>query len=378
MVIILCYRTNGSMVLDMINTNDEFFYSAPGRVCFFGEHQDHLKLTVIPSAIDLRTTISLRMNNQDTIRIKSLALDKSHEFTLTNNLQLGNNEFDYIRAILMVLYQDKIVDKIPGYDLQISSTVPIGSGLSSSAALLVAWLIALNDQLDLNLSNKEIADYAFKAENQILKINCGIMDQYSSAIGGIFSLDCDGPPYHIISFDPDFKSLVIGDSQVKRAANKPLTLLKEQIDSGLAKINRQESFSLKTMTVENLDSYKQQITHDEYKRLFGVLKIRDITKQAASELAKTKNQNLELLGNLLTKQHHMLSKNLQVSIEKLDVLVNESIQAGALGAKLTGAGLGGCMVAFAPGKELDVAKAIEKAGGKATICEIDFDGAKKD
>ncbi|MHA1211794.1 MAG: GHMP kinase, partial [Candidatus Heimdallarchaeota archaeon] len=123
---------------------------------------------------------------------------------------------------------------------------------------------------------------------------------------------------------------------------------------------------------------KQQITHDEYKRLFGVLKIRDITKQAATELAKTKNQNLELLGDLLTQQHHMLSKNLQVSIEKLDVLVNESIQAGALGAKLTGAGLGGCIVAFAPGKELEVAKAIEKAGGKATICEIDFDGAKKD
>ena len=108
-----------------------------------------------------------------------------------------------------------------------------------------------------------------------------------------------------------------------------------------------------------------------------MLKIRDATKQAALELAKVNNQDLELLGKLLTDQHKMLRDNLQVSIEKLDVLVSASIKAGALGAKLTGAGLGGCIVAFAPGKEFEVAKAIETKGGKATICKIDFDGAKK-
>ncbi|HUT80968.1 MAG TPA: galactokinase family protein [Candidatus Bathyarchaeia archaeon] len=354
-------------------------YSAPGRVCLYGEHQDYLKLVVIPAAINLRTKISLRENNFKKIRIQSFELNKSDEFSLDRNLTLANNEFDYLRAIILALYGEGYTEDLPGYDIQISSEVPIGSGLSSSAALLVSWLTALDDQLGMGLTKMEIADLTFKAENQILKINCGIMDQYSSAIGGIFSLDCDGPPYTLKSFTSEFDSLVIGDSLVRRSANEPLTILKNRINEGMKKLDAKSDFNLKTITQEDLLSFRKLLTKDEYKRLFGVIKIRDLTDRASKELAKVRrNQDLNLLGTLLTEQQKMLNENLLVSIEKLNRLVNESIKAGALGAKLTGAGLGGCIVALAPGKEKEVAIAIEKAGGKATICSIDYEGSKKE
>ncbi|MBN1329790.1 MAG: hypothetical protein JXA54_09980 [Candidatus Heimdallarchaeota archaeon] len=363
----------------MNKDNDYHIYSAPGRVCLYGEHQDYLRLAVIPAAINLRTKIFLKENKLRKIRIQSCELKTSDEFSLDKNLSLANNEFDYLRAIILTLYDEGYTDDLPGYDIHISSDVPIGSGLSSSAALLVSWLTALDDQLGMGLSKMEIADLAFKAENHILKINCGIMDQYSSAIGGIFSLDCDGPPYNLKSFTSKFDDLVIGDSLIRRSANEPLTILKNLINEGMRKLKAKTDYNLKIITQDDLLAVRKLLTKDEYKRLFGVIRIRDLTERASKELAKVrKNQDLNLLGSLLTEQQKMLNENLQVSIEKLNRLVNESIKAGALGAKLTGAGLGGCMVALAPRKEEEVVKAIEKAGGKATICSIDYEGSKKE
>lgn len=351
-------------------------YSAPGRVCLYGEHQDYLKLTVIPAAINLRTKLQIKKNFSETIKVGSQQLSLKDEFSTMKTLQMSNNEFDYLRAIILTLYKKKIVDYIPGFDVKISSEIPIGSGLSSSAALLVSWLTALNDQLNLSLSKTEIADLCYIAENQIMGINCGIMDQFSSSLGGVFSLDCNGPPYEIIPYNTSIQNLVIGDTKMHRAANEPLTQLKIQLFSGLNKIQRQESHNLRNLTLNELKNMKEKLTKSEYVKLHGVIKIRDITQEAINELSKNK-QNLELLGNLLTQQQTILNENLGVSIPKLDKLVKASIDVGALGGKLTGAGLGGCIVALAPGNEESVAKAIEKAGGKAFICNIDYSGGTR-
>ncbi|NHJ85199.1 MAG: hypothetical protein FK734_07040 [Asgard group archaeon] len=352
-------------------------YRAPGRVCLYGEHQDYLKLVVIPAAITLHTRLGVKKNSSEIVKIYSNELMKSDEFKITSDLTIGNNEFDYLRAIILTLQNEGLLKEKVGFDVEIESEVPIGSGLSSSAALLVAWLTALNDQLNLELDKIEIANLCFIAENKILGINCGIMDQYSSSLGGIFSLDCNGPPYNIEPFTTDINSVVIGDSCIRRSANEPLTILKSQIMSGFEKIKEQGNFSLKTFETNTLTEFRDLITEDEYRRLLGVLTIRHITERAAIELAKKESHDLNCLGSLLTKQQTMLRDYLGVSIPELDNLVEVSLNAGALGAKLTGAGLGGCIVALAPGKEEAVAEAINNAGGKATICKIDFDGAKK-
>ncbi|NHJ32063.1 MAG: hypothetical protein FK732_04300 [Asgard group archaeon] len=358
--------------------NKKRSYSAPGRVCLYGEHQDYLKLTVIPAAINLRTIIDVERSNTNEIKIKSHDLKKTDVIKVNDEITLAKNEFDYIRAIIMVLFNEGIIKEIPGFNLTISSLIPIGSGLSSSAAILVAWLTALNDLLKLKLNKTEIADLCFKAENNILGINCGIMDQYSSSLGGIFSLDCDGPPYKIHQFTTELDGLVIGDSCVRRSANEPLTLLKSQITTGFEKIQEQGDFNLKNLDSNSLTEFRDFITEDEFRRLFGVITIRNITERSSIELTKSENQDIECLGTLLTKQQTMLRDYLGVSIPELDNLVDVSLKSGALGAKLTGAGLGGCIIALAPGKEEEVAKAINNAGGKAAICKIDYDGARKE
>jgi galactokinase len=300
------------------------------------------------------------------------------EFSTDSEIPLIGNDYDYLRAIIKVLKKEDLVAEIPGFKVEISSKVPIGSGLSSSAALLVAWLTALNDQLTLNLSSEDIANLSFKAENTILGINCGIMDQYASSLGGIFSLDCDGPPYHIIKHEKVLSGLVIGDSLVRRSANEPLTVMKNQIFSGYDKVSRKTNCTFKELSLAQLEGMTSLLTKIEYQRLVGVVKIREYTTQASLELSKQKNHDLVLLGDLLTKQHNALRDELEVSIPKLDQLVDVSIQAGALGAKLSGAGFGGCIIAYAPNNEKEVAKAIEKAGGKAIICKIDSQGGKID
>ena len=353
-------------------------YSAPGRICLYGEHQDYLKLTVIPAAINLRTTITVEKNDTNEIKVESLDLELVDSFKITEDISLVKNEFDYIRAIIMVLFKEGLVKEIPGFNVRISSQVPIGSGLSSSAAILVSWLTALNDQLKLKLNRTEIADLCFIAENKILGINCGIMDQYSSSLGGIFSLDCDGPPHKIQRFTTNLDGLVIGDSCVRRSANEPLTLLRNQITSGFEKIQKQGDFKLRSLASDTLTEFRDIITEEEYRRLLGVITIRNITERSSIELSKSSNQDIECLGLLLTKQQTMLRDYLGVSIPELNNLVDVSLKSGALGAKLTGAGLGGCIIALAPGREEEVAHAINNAGGKATICKIDYEGAKKE
>ncbi len=362
-----------------MSKSSEFqYYSAPGRVCFYGEHQDYLKLKVVPAAINLRTLIGIKDNDLKRIRVKSQDTASSDDFSISKKISLVKNEFDYLRAIIISLQKEDLVENLTGLDVTISSSLPIGSGLSSSAALLVAWTTALNDRFQLNLNKEEIALLSFKAENNILGVNCGIMDQYSSSLGGIIGLDCDGPPYKITKHSTAFSSLVLGDSCVRRSANEPLTILKNQLYSGIKNLQKVVPFNLKEITFEELTRLKSTLTPNEQKRLHGAIVIRDITKEAQRNLSKKSNLNLPLLGELLTKQHDALRDLLEVSIPILDNMVNASIKAGALGAKLTGAGFGGCIVALAPGKEKEVAAAIEHSGGKAIICQVDSEGGRKE
>lgn len=344
----------------------------------YGEHQDYLKLIVVPAAINLRTKIGLKLNQSNTIKVKSLELKTEDKFEINQKIFLKNNEYDYLRAIIIVLTKEGIVERIPGLDVEILSKVPIGSGLSSSAALLVAWLTALNEEFNLSLDKQEIADVCFKAENQILGINCGIMDQYASSLGGIFSLNCDGPPYEIQKYQTVFPKIVIGDSLVRRAANEPLTFLKNQLYEGIKRIQENKKNVLKILSLDELQKCKGILPVQENMRLYGAIIIRDITIKACQELLKKKNHDHVLLGNLLTEQQRALRDYLEVSTPELDKLIKVSLENGALGAKLTGAGFGGCMIAYAPDKEKEVAEAINRAGGRAIICKVDPLGGKRE
>ncbi|MEA2070560.1 MAG: galactokinase family protein [Asgard group archaeon] len=353
-------------------------YSAPGRVCLYGEHQDYLGLEVIPSAINLRTFFRLKKRQDDKIIIHSENLDITDSFNMKSGLPYSSKPLDYLRAVINVLFKKEIIQKKHGFNVRISSEIPIGSGLSSSAALLISWLIALNHEFSLSLSSQKIAQLAYYAEHDELGINCGIMDQYASALGGIFSLLCNKPPYTIKRFEANFDPLIIADSSIQRQANKPLTILKQQLFQGITIMQEHKLPPLSKVSIDDLDTIQKYLPTQIYKRLKGAIKIRDITKQAHKHLSKSGEKSRKLLGELLTKQHTILRDYLEVSIQALDKLVEVSINAGALGAKLTGAGFGGCIIAYAPGKEKEVTEALEVAGGKVYLCHTELQGGKKE
>jgi mevalonate kinase len=234
-----------------------------------------------------------------------------------------------------VLYK-RLKDRITqGFSLEVNSEIPIGCGLSTSAAVSVGFLKAVNNAFNLNLKQSEIAELAYLGENHDLGIQCGRMDQYSIAYGGVTFIHTDENP-SVEMLDIKELPIVVGDSMEERKASSVLNRVKKQI---------------KENDKATLDAFKN---------------IEACVYQAKEALLKS---DYEKLGNLMDTQQQQ-EKILKAESEKIHRLCVAARDAGALGAKQMGAGGGGCMLAICPGKQQKVAKAIEDTGGRAWIFDI--------
>ena len=349
-----------------------FYSSAPARVCLYGEHQDYLQLDVIPAAINLRLSIYTELSDTNFIHVFSKDLQQrttiSKSITsLTNNK--GNLQ-TYLEAGILALkkFQPHLI--IPSLTISIESQIPIASGLSSSAALLVCWIKNISEILELKLKKEEIAELAYDAEHNILGIPCGRMDQYACSFGEIIRLSCVEPPEVVKLKKPDIELLIV-DSQTPKLTSKVHGKMVREIKE---KVNHFESLSqhkLFESSLETLIEERNNLSKEEYRILKGVVSIKEYTKQAENELSKSQI-NFEMLGELLTLQHNELKENIGVSIPILDKIVNESLSLGALGAKLTGAGLGGSVVVMTKDNTKDVAERLRQSLKlPVTVVEID-------
>ncbi|MHA2298982.1 MAG: galactokinase [Candidatus Hodarchaeales archaeon] len=334
--------------------------SAPGRVCLYGEHQDYLGLPVIAATIDLRTTIDSHTINNKILKVRSKNIPESDNFRLDGTIEIGKGPYKYLRAVISVLKERYGWQPNHGLELVIASDVPVGSGLSSSAALLVSFTGLLDKHYGLQLSVKDIAEISYIAEHDICGISCGRMDQYSTAVGELIYLETGEDP-RFESFSSPFPYLVLGDTLERRAADDALRTRKLELERARQKLGLLDYHSV---TLEEVDDNLLEVK--ELQRVECVLRIRDITRQALDELHKNE-PDLELLGQLMTEQHVQLGKNYEVSSPKLDLLVETANKNGALGAKLTGAGLAGyIVVAVATKEDRDrVVEVINTVGGKA-------------
>lgn len=335
---------------------------------------DWCSRSVISVGIEMRVYIEAKTNISNIVKIYSYApFELYNSFTLTEPNIAFDGDSKYIRGVIEA-YKRKGAD-LKGMDIKFLKAqevsqrlrfsenhlldLPAKKGLSSSAALCVAFAGAV-DLLNNKISLQKIripeklsfyADIAYIAERKILGINCGQMDQYSSAFGGILHINCRQEPPTIHSLKPNIDlPLVIGDTLQTKNTPKILGWLKERFDS------------------------KEQMFME------GVEEISKIVKEAKKELEKEK-LNREKIGELMNLNQRYLSKNLQVSGDcpispsNLDVLVKASLKAGALGAKLSGSGGGGTMVALCNPEDIGkVAKTIEDVGGKAYITSVAKDG----
>lgn len=319
---------------------------SPGRINIIGEHIDYNDGYVLPAAIDKIICFAFAKNNTNTSRVIALDLDDEFEIDVTAEVKLDENDWtNYIRGVINQL-------KINGFQLEgvncvFSSNIPVGSGLSSSAALECGFLFGMNELFNLNIKPVDIALLGQKAEHWV-GIKCGIMDQFSSVMGQenkVIKIDCRTLDYTYHDADFSDYSLILFDSNVKHSLmTSAYNERRQQCEEGIAivKANFPEIKSFRDCTEQTIIDLKDKMSHDVFRRSLFVVKEINRVIQACEALD---NGKIELLGELMFATHDGLSKDYEVSCDELDLLVDLAKEEPAvIGSRLMGGGFGGCTI----------------------------------
>jgi len=319
---------------------------SPGRINIIGEHIDYNDGYVLPAAIDKIICFAFAKNNTNTSRVIALDLNDEFEIDVTAEVKLDDNSWtNYIRGVINQL-------KINGFQLEgvncvFSSNIPVGSGLSSSAALECGFLFGMNDLFNLNIKPIDIALLGQKAEHWV-GIKCGIMDQFSSVMGQedkVIKIDCRTLEYTYHDANFSDYSLILFDSNVKHSLmTSAYNERRQQCEEGIAivKANFPEIKSFRDCTEQTIIDLKDKMSNDVFRRSLFVVKEINRVIQACEALD---NGKIELLGELMFATHDGLSKDYEVSCEELDLLVDlAKEEAAVIGSRLMGGGFGGCTI----------------------------------
>ena len=344
--------------------------AAPGRVNLIGEHTDYNDGFVLPVALHRDIQVALRPRDDDTVRVYSLEYGEWFAFRLKqpeyNRRLLWSN---YIQGMAWSLMEAGL--KLRGMDAVVSGNVPRGSGLSSSAALEVAVAKALMAAADLEdaLDDVALAKAAQRAENQFVGVNCGIMDQFISVLGQkshALLIDCRSLDYELIPF-PSKAALVIGNTKASRSlATSAYNERRQQCEEGVAQLQKTlpQVRALRDVTLEQLEAHRSAMSDVVYRRCRHVISENERVHKTADALRRG---DLLSVGLYMDRSHASLRDDYEVSSPALDAMVDAMNSApGCFGARLTGAGFGGCAVALVqPGQERAVADTIYERYPKA-------------
>jgi galactokinase len=329
----------------------EIVASAPGRVNLIGEHVDYMDGFVMPIAIDRETLFAIRANEMNVIRGFSLNFKDSVEAPLGEFDRHHRSE--WFRYVLGVIHELKIMGhSLSGFDFCIAGNVPMGSGLSSSATVSVATSTALKAAFDIALSPKEQALLCQRAENNFVGVQCGIMDQFisvSGVKGHALRIDCEDLSTQLIPAQlPGCTWLVIDSKKKRGLVESEYNFRIVQCLTGLRFM--QNTFpskginNLREVSLEELQSVEAFADSVVYKRVRHVI-TENLRVLKASEALKM--GDLATLGDCLYESHKSLRDDFEVSCPELNAIVDIVAKVpGSVGARLTGAGFGGCAIAL--------------------------------
>jgi galactokinase len=347
--------------------------SAPGRICLFGEHQDFLGLSVIAAPIDLDIRVKGEPRHDGRFAISMPDLvgrEPSYdEFDGTQDVPYRHNR-DYVRSATNVVRRCG-VGIHQGYECEIHGTIPINAGTSSSSALTVAWTMFLlaTQNGEVQHSPEEVANLAYHAEVREFEEPGGMMDHFASAVGGLLYIDCREP----FTFSPLpalLEGFVLGDTLVPKNTTGVLRESRVATQAGLGMLReRIAGFDLRTTPREEAEDHFEDMVPEVRRRVSANFVNRDLC-QAARAMLSDGAADPARLGAMLHEHHTQLRDGIGVSHPRLDALLDAAMEAGALGGKLNGSGCGGAMFAYAPGKQAEVAEAIERAGGRAYVVNL--------
>ena len=338
----------------LINKFEELFLNkpsiivkAPGRVNLIGEHTDYNEGFVLPIAIDKYTTILASKREDKKVRLFDLKYGEGDEFNLDSIEYVEINRWsNYQRGIAKVLIDEGY--RIGGIDAVIYGEVPESAGLSSSASVEIATLLSFKELYGINIHPLEIIKLARRAENEFVGVECGIMDQYASLLskeGYALFIDCRTLDYSSVRVSLPGFSFLVCNSMVKRElANSAYNERRKEcsealklLQSYLPKIN-----ALRDVTTDDIKKYGSYLPPTLIKRVMHVVSENERVIKAVVELEHRKTITF---GELMNQSHQSLKELYQVSSKELNLLVETGKSVdGVFGARLTGAGFGGCVL----------------------------------
>jgi galactokinase len=320
-------------------------FASPGRINLIGEHTDYNGGFVLPGAIDKAMRCEIRANGTDRVRVYAQDLDESAEFGLREEDKPAQQWARYIFGVCREM--SKRGKDVGGFDAVFSGDVPLGAGMSSSAALESCFGFALNEIFGLGFERFELALIGQATEHNYVGVKCGIMDQFASCCGragNLMKLDCRSLEYEYIPFDPKGYRLVLLNTCVTHnLAGGEYNKRRESCERVVVAIalRHPEVKLLRDANMHMLEEVHGEVDAVDYMRAEFVVGEIQRLLDAVAALAK---DDYETVGALMYTTHEGLSKQYEVSCPELDFLVGQARECGVSGSRVMGGGFGGCTI----------------------------------
>ena len=326
----------------------EIIQSAHARVNLIGEHTDYTGGFVLPTLLKFKTTIEIATNSEKIYQVYSEHFNEKKTFN--DFIKSKNNDWiDYIKGCLFVFYNECKYISNKHLNIYISSDIPMERGISSSSALCVGVIKSLNEFFKTQISDKHIAILAQKVERDYIGVSGGIMDQMVSSIGihrKAFFLDCLNLKYQLLDIPQNWKFYLV-DSEVQR------NLRNSSYNERYSQLKKAEKeLGIEYLGSIKVENFKKEKISDPIilKRATHVITENDRVLKSIQYMYK---KNIKEFGDLMIESHLSYSNDFEASTKDVDLIVKNSIKAGATGARLTGGGFGGFTVSLIEENKLD-------------------------
>lgn len=327
---------------------ESILVKAPGRINLIGEHTDYNMGVVLPASIEKGIYFAIQKNGSSSIHIETFLTDAEKiEFDLKGNPKpyqafWGN----YFKAILEIMVSKGY--SLKGFDCVFGGDIPIGAGLSSSAALCCGFIFGVSEILGLSINREENALIAQAAEHRI-GLNCGLMDQYAVLFGkrnNALFLDCRDLTHEFVPINLSGYSWVLINSNIKHnlAVDSEYNKRRISCETVVSKVNENihPAASLRDVTLEHLEKIKMEVSPTDYKRAKYIL---EENERVLNMIAALKAGDTQEVGNLLLQGHWAMSREFEITTPELDFLVKTGEKLdGVVGSRMMGGGFGGCTI----------------------------------
>ncbi|MFY9116506.1 MAG: galactokinase [Bacteroidales bacterium] len=321
-------------------------FTAPGRINLIGEHTDYNGSFVFPGAIDKGMTAAVRPNGTDRVRLWSVDYKEKADFSIKE--QDGPNAL-WARYVFGVCREMIKRGAAPGgFDAAFTGDVPLGAGMSSSAALESVFAFALNRLFNLGFDNMELARIGQATEHHYVGVKCGIMDQFASLFGKkdhLVRLDTRSMEYHYFPFHPQGYRLVLLDTLVKHELASSAYNRRRQSCENAARAVRDNGHPhveyLRDVSMEMLQAVRHKISEEDFKRATYVI---EETQRVITVGQALEQDDYETVGRMMYQTHYGMRDLYEVSCRELDFLNDLALECGVTGSRVMGGGFGGCTI----------------------------------